>query len=135
MRLLLLNKTRRKFDLSQRCYSVIFSFTDNFTAQSYNFVFDLFKVNENCDTFFFVTLNYCSRRYYTFKVVMSPTEHTRLLKQGSDGYEISSTYLISYLKKYFSLFGGIRLLRKCIDHDNSLKDCATLRSDTEAQLL
>lgn len=52
MRLLLLNKTNRKFDLSQKCYSVIFGFTDNYTAQSYNFTFDLFKVIENCDTFF-----------------------------------------------------------------------------------
>ena len=102
MRLLLLNKTSRKFDLSQKCYSVIFTYTDDFSVQDYNFVFDLFKVDENCDTFFFVTLNYCSRRYYIFKVIMSLTEHTRLLRQGSFGYEISSTFLIPPNKeKYF----------------------------------
>ena len=116
MRLMLLNKCNRKFTSDTLQYSVIFTYTDEYTDVSYNFLFDLYKVNEYETVTYYLVLRYNGIVQKIFKCIMSHTE----LKGYFTEYDretncISSSYLVQYLEKYFTQFSGLRILRTIIN--------------------
>ena len=113
---MLLSKCNRKFTSDTLQYSVIFTYTDEYTDVSYNFPFELYKVNEYETVTYYLALRYNGIVQKVFKCVMSHTElKGYFTKYDRETNCISSSYLVQYLKKYFTQFSGLRILRTIIN--------------------
>lgn len=131
MRLMLLNKCKRNFTDIEKQYSLLLTFTDDFTGKSYLFTTTLYAFFEENLMNFYLKLSIADIEV-VFKIVLSNTERQSFHSFNS----IDSTFLLNFCKKFFTNFTGKSLVRRMINkYDSICKDCATLRSDTEAAIL